>query len=111
MPETLSAEPTRILELADRLGVELDEEEALQRQASALIAEVKGTLGGTQEIEIVPRLEQLCDSLGDQAGRFAWMMQAEAARSEVINIVNDFLHSKHTGHAGIRVYIDHLQHT
>ena len=111
MPETPSAELTRILESADRLGVELDEEEALQRQANALIAEVKGALGGTQEIQIVPRPEQLCDSLGDQAGRFAWMMQAEGARSEVINIVDYFFHSKHTGHAGIRVYIDHLQHT
>jgi len=83
--------------------------EALHRQAGVLIAEVKDALEGTQEVEIVHRLEQLRDSLGDQAGRLAWSAQAEAARAQVINIVNNFFRSKLTGHPAIRVYIDRLQ--
>jgi len=84
--------------------------EALHRQADVLIAEVKEILEGTQEIEIVGRLERLRDTLGDEAGRLAWTAQAEAARAEVINLVNNFFHSKLTGHPAIRVYIDQLQH-
>ena len=83
--------------------------EALHRQAGMLIAEVQDALEGTQEVEIVHRLEQLRDSLGDQAGRLAWSAQAEAARAQVINIVNNFFRSKLTGHPAIRVYIDRLQ--
>jgi hypothetical protein len=83
--------------------------EALHRQADVLIAEVKQALEGTQETEIVHRLEHLRDSLGDQAGRVAWTAEAEAARAEVINIVNNFFHGKLTGHPAISVYIDRVQ--
>jgi hypothetical protein len=74
-----------------------------------LIAEVRDALEGTQEIEIVRRLERLRDTLGDEAGRLAWTTQAEAARGEVINLVNNFFHAKLTGHPAIRVYIDEQQ--
>ncbi len=84
--------------------------EALHRQAEVLIAEVRDALEGTQEIEIVRRLERLRDTLGDEAGRLAWTTQAEAARGEVINLVNNFFHSRLTGHPAIRVYIDEQQH-
>ena len=84
--------------------------EALHRQADVLIAEVRTVLEGTQEIEIVRRLERLRDTLGDEAGRLDWTTQAEAARGEVINLVNNFFHSKLTGHPAIRVYIDEQQH-
>ena len=83
--------------------------EALRQQANLLIAEVESILEGTQEIEIVRRLERLRETLGDQAGRLAWSGQAEAARAEVINLVNNFFHDKLTGHPAIRVYIDNLQ--
>jgi hypothetical protein len=42
--------------------------EALRGQADVLIAEVRTVLEGTQEIEIVRRLERLRDTLGDEAG-------------------------------------------
>jgi hypothetical protein len=84
--------------------------ETLRQQADRLIAEVERILEGTQEIEIVRRLERLRDTLGDQAGRPAWSAQAEAARAEVINLVNNFFHTKLTGHAAIRTYIDGQQH-
>lgn len=83
--------------------------ETLRRQADRLIAEVERILDGAQEIEIVRRLERLRDTLGDQAGRPAWTAQAEAARAEVINLVNNFFHAKLTGHPAIRLYIDALQ--
>jgi hypothetical protein len=83
--------------------------ETLRRQADRLIAEVQRILVGAQEIEIVRRLERLRDTLGDQAGRPAWTAQAEAARAEVINLVNNFFHAKLTGHPAIRLYIDALQ--
>jgi hypothetical protein len=83
--------------------------EALHRQAEVLIAEVRDALEGTQEIEIVRRLERLRDTLGDEAGRLDWTTQAEAARGEVINLVNNFFHSRLTGHPAIRVYIDEQQ--
>jgi hypothetical protein len=84
--------------------------EVLRRQADVLIGEVESVLEGTQEIEIVRRLERLRDTLGDEAGRLAWTVRAEAARGEVINLVNNFFHGKLTGHPAIRVYIDQLQH-
>jgi hypothetical protein len=84
--------------------------ETLRRQADRLIGEVERILEGTQEIEIVRRLARLRDTLADQAGRPAWTTQAEAARAEVINLVNNFFHAKLTGHAAIRIYIDSLQH-
>ncbi len=84
--------------------------DALHRQADVLIAEVRDALEGTQEIEIVRRLERLRDTLGDEAVRLAWTTQAEAARGEVINLVNNFFHTKLTGHPAIRVYIDEQQH-
>jgi hypothetical protein len=83
--------------------------EALRQQANRLIAEVESVLEGTQEIEIVRRLERLRDTLGDQAGRLDWSVQAEAARAEVINLVNNFFRTKLTGHPAIRVYIDQRQ--
>jgi hypothetical protein len=64
--------------------------DALYRQAEVLIAEVNDGLEGTQETEIVHRLEHLRDSLSDHSGRPEWTAQAEAARPEVINIVNSF---------------------
>ena len=84
--------------------------ETLRQQADRLIVEVERVLEGTQEIEIVRRLERLRDTLGDQAGRPGWSAQAEAARAEVINLVNNFFHTKLTGHAAIRTYIDGQQH-
>jgi hypothetical protein len=83
--------------------------ETLRRQADRLIGDVERILEGTQESEIVRKLERLRDTLGDQAGRPAWSSQAEAARAEVINLVNNFFHVRLTGHPAIRLYIDSLQ--
>lgn len=82
---------------------------ALRSQADRLIEEVVAVLEGDQESEIVHRLSHLRDSLGGGEGRLDWSAQAEAARAEVINIVNNFFREKLTALPSIRVYIDGLQ--
>jgi hypothetical protein len=103
MPETPSAELTHILESPRRLAVEQEKEEALQRQANGLISEVMGALEGAQAIELVHRVDQLHDSLGDCAGRMARAARASSARAELINIVADFIRSDLAGRPAVRV--------
>jgi hypothetical protein len=47
----------------------------------------------------------------ESARRLAWTSQADAARAEEINLVDNFFRARLTGHPAIRVYIDRLQHT
>jgi hypothetical protein len=75
-------------------------------QADQLIVSVVDTLEGEEETEIVRRLLILRDSLSDQKSGQTLTSEAEAARAEVINLVNNFFHEKLTGLPTIRVYID-----
>jgi len=80
--------------------------EALIAQADKLIIEVVKALEGAQEEEIVRRLLRLRDALTLQGSAEALSGPVEAARAEVINVVNNFFYERLTALPSIKVYID-----
>jgi hypothetical protein len=83
--------------------------EIIAEQADKLILAVVDTLEGEQETEIVRQLLRLKSLLAEDAARGSLSPQAEAARGEVINIVNNFFYEKLTGVPEIKAYIDNLK--
>ena len=79
---------------------------ALIAQADKLIIEVVKALEGAQEEEIVRRLLRLRDALTLQGNAEALSGPVEAARAEVINVVNNFFYERLTALPSIKVYID-----
>jgi len=77
-------------------------------QADALIMAVIRVLEGDQEAEIVRNLLRLRDSLTRQKAGQELIPEAEAARAEVINIVNNFFYDKLTAMPAIKEYMDGL---
>jgi hypothetical protein len=69
---------------------------------------VVNVLEGTKEGEIVRLLLRLRDILSKERHGQELSPQAEAARAEVINLVNNFFYEKLTGIPEIRTYIDTL---
>ena len=61
------------------------------------------------EMEIVRYLLRLRDSLTRQTSGRELMPEAEAARAEVINVVNNFFYEKLTALPSIRSYIEEMQ--
>ncbi|MDD5466532.1 MAG: hypothetical protein PHS96_01880 [Anaerolineales bacterium] len=80
--------------------------EALLAQADRLILAVIEALEGEQESEIVKRLLRLRDSLTRQRAGEKLTLEAEAARSEVINLVNNFYYERLTSVPTIKSYIE-----
>jgi hypothetical protein len=81
--------------------------EQMVAQADQLILSVIEVLEGPKETEIVRLLLRLRDSLTRQKpGADELNPEAEAARSEVINIVNNFFYEKLTSMPKIKAYID-----
>jgi hypothetical protein len=78
-------------------------------QADHLIMAVIQALEGDQEAEIVRLLLRLRDSLSRHVVGQALSDQAEAARAEVINVVNNFFYEKLTGMPEIKAYMDGMQ--
>lgn len=78
-------------------------------QADNLILEVVKVLEGEEETEIVRLLLQLRDGLQKQEKDDGWSAQVEAARAQVINVVNNFFHEKLTALPQIKSYLDDLQ--
>ena len=83
--------------------------ESMLSQADALILAVIGATEGEKETEIVRHLLRLRDSLGDVEIGSSLTIDAEAARAEVINIVNNFFYEKLSGVPTIKAYIDDMQ--
>ncbi|MGC9399476.1 MAG: hypothetical protein ACP5HM_10120 [Anaerolineae bacterium] len=77
----------------------------LLAQTDQLIYAVIETLEGGKETELVRYLLQLRDSLTDFACGEALRPEAEAARAELINIVNNFFYEKLTGLPTLKAYI------
>jgi hypothetical protein len=75
-------------------------------QADHLILTVVEALEGEQETEIVRLLLRLRDSLTRQQERQKLTADAEAARAEVINIVNNFFYERLNSVPAIKEYID-----
>lgn len=80
--------------------------ETLLAQTDRLIVQVVEALEDEREAEIVKRLLRLRDSLTDQVAGQALNAQAEAARAEVINIVNNFFYDKLTALPTIKEYLE-----
>jgi len=85
------------------------EVDTLLGQADKLILAVIETLEGEKEAEIVRLLLRLKDFLAQDAKRGELSPQASAARSEVINLVNNFFYDRLTGVPTIRDYIEGLR--
>ncbi len=78
-------------------------------QADQLILAVVDALEGAQETEIVRYLLRLRDSLTRQKSGQKLRPEAEAARAEVINLVNNFFYEKLTALPEIKDYIERMQ--
>jgi hypothetical protein len=81
----------------------------LLAQTDQLILSVLEALEGEQESEIVRQLLRLRDSLARREGGKGWLTQVETARSQVINIVNNFFYEKLTAVPTIKEYIASFQ--
>ncbi len=83
--------------------------EALQNQADKLILSVIDALEGDKEAEIIRYMLRLQRSLGKKEMGEKWKAQVEAARAEVINVVNNFFRERLTALPTISAYIDSFQ--
>jgi hypothetical protein len=83
--------------------------ENLQEQADLLILSVVEALEGGKEGEIVRYLLRLQRSLAQEERDEQWKAQVEAARAEVINLVNNFFYERLVSLPSIRAYIDSFQ--
>jgi hypothetical protein len=81
----------------------------LLSQADQLILAVIKVLEGDEETEIVRLLLRLRDALSRQNTGQALSAPAEAARAEVINLVNNFFYDKLTAVPTIKAYMDDIQ--
>lgn len=84
--------------------------ENVQAQADKLILEVIEVLEGGEEVTVVRYLLRLRSGLEGQISGQPLTVEAEAARAEVINIVNNFFYEKLTGHPTIKTYIEGFEH-
>lgn len=81
----------------------------LLAQSDHLILSVVRVLEGEQEVEIVRHLLRLRDSLVWREFRQDHVAAVEAARAEVINVVNNFFYDRLIAVPTIRSYIDSFE--
>jgi hypothetical protein len=81
-------------------------EEQLIKQAENLMFEVIRVMEDAREAEIVSRILRFRDAIIHQDDYSKLSAEAEAARDEVINVVNNFFYEKLTAIPEIRTYID-----
>ena len=84
-------------------------EEMVQSQADSLILEVVRALEGDEEAVVVQHLLNLRDALEEQHQGEDLPRTVEAARDEVINIVNNFFYEKLTTVPEIKKYMDQMK--
>lgn len=82
------------------------EPEQLTAATDRLIMDVIKALEGEQESQIVSHLLKLRDALSQPEAHMILTAEAEAARAEVINIVNNFYYDRLVGMPAIKVYMD-----
>lgn len=80
--------------------------EDVQAQADQLVLSVISALEGDEESMVVKHLLRLRRSLDKQESGHAMHADVEAARAEVINLVNNFFYEKMTALPSIKVYMD-----
>lgn len=84
-------------------------EEQLIKQAEDLMIEVIRVLEDTREAEMVSKILKFRDAIQRQESYERMSAEAEAARSEIINVVNNFFYSKLTAIPEIKDYMDSFQ--
>jgi len=84
-------------------------EEQLIKQAEDLMLEVIRVMEDSREAEIVSKILKFRDAIQRQDSYENLSGEAEAARSEVINVVNNFFYEKLTSLPKIRAYIEAFQ--
>jgi len=85
------------------------ENQQLVRQAEELMMEVIRVMEDAREAEIVRRLLRFRDAIHNMDAYDQLSAEAEAARDEVINVVNNFFHDKLTAVPEINAYIESFQ--
>ncbi|MBI4731244.1 MAG: hypothetical protein HY781_03815 [Chloroflexi bacterium] len=98
----------RTMDECSRPGTSIDIE-TVRAQADELLVSVIRALEGDEETTVVRLLMKLRRSLDHIESGQALTTDAEAARAEVINIVNNFFFEKLTALPAIKVYIDEVQ--
>jgi hypothetical protein len=83
--------------------------ESVRAQADQLILSVVQALEGAEETAVIKHLLVLRDALDTQESGQRMHAEVEAARAEVINLVNNFFYEKLNALPSIRVYIDEIQ--
>jgi len=84
-------------------------EEQLIKQAENLMFEVIRVMEDAREAEIVSKILRFRDAIIRQEDYSKLSSEAEAARDEVINVVNNFFHEKLTAIPEIKTYIEGFQ--
>jgi hypothetical protein len=84
-------------------------EEQLIAQAEDLMIEVIRVLEDTREAEMVSKILRFRDAIQHQTSYERLSAEAEAARSEIINVVNNFFYHKLTAIPEIKDYMDSFQ--
>ena len=85
------------------------EEEQLINQAEKLMFEVIRVMEDSREVEIVSKILKFRDAIKQQEEYSKLSAEAEAAREEIINIVNNFFYEKLTAIPEIKSYIEAMQ--
>jgi hypothetical protein len=98
----------RTMDECSRPGTSIDIE-SVRAQSDELIVSVIRALEGDEETAVVRHLMKLHRSLDHVETGQALTAEAEVARAEVINIVNNFFFDKLTGLPAIKMYIDEMQ--
>ncbi len=80
--------------------------EQLVKQAEDLMMEVIRVMEDTLEVEIVSKLLRFRDAIHNQDHYDQLSAQSEAARAEVINVVNNFFYDKLTAIPKIKTYME-----
>lgn len=84
-------------------------QEQLVKQAEDLMLDVIRVMEDVREVEIVSKILRFRDAIQNQHSYDKLSAQAEAARAEVINVVNNFFYEKLTAVPEIRSYIEAFQ--
>ncbi len=94
----------------DAIQAEADfKQEQLIQQAEDLMFEVIRVMEDAREVEIVSKILRFRDAIQNQDSYEKLSAEAEAARSEVINVVNNFFYDKLTAIPQIKEYMEGLQ--
>lgn len=98
----------RTMDECSRPGSSIDIE-SVRAQADELLVSVIRALEGDEEAMVVRHLMKLRRSLDHVESGQGLTVDSEAARAEVINLVNNFFYERLTALPAIKVYIDGVQ--